>query len=69
MLRANEIDQAVITRSEFRTPKLTLTGTPDEVRRRVDRLAERGITEVAYQPAGSDIRRELTAFASAMGIS
>lgn len=69
MMRANAIDQEVIARGEYRTPKLTMTGTPDEVRRRVDRLAERGVTEVAYQPAGSDIRRELTAFAAAMDIS
>lgn len=43
-------------------PFATLTGTPDEVRRRLDELADAGVTEVAYQPAGPDQRRELERF-------
>jgi hypothetical protein len=35
--------------------------------RRLDSLGAQGITEVAFQPAG-DIRRELTAFARAVGL-
>ena len=69
LTRANVIDQTVVGQAANRAPKLTLTGTPDDVRKRVERLAERGITELAYQPSGSDVRRELTAFATAMGIS
>ena len=40
----------------------TLTGTADDVRRRLDRLAASGVTEVVYQPAGPDIARELERF-------
>jgi 5,10-methylenetetrahydromethanopterin reductase len=46
-----------------------LTGTAEQVAARVRDLAAAGVTEVAYQPAGSDIQRELRAFASATGIA
>jgi len=45
---------------------LTSTGRPDAVRRRVEALAEQGVTEIVYQPCGPDIPRELTAFAAAL---
>ena len=46
---------------------VTLTGTAGDVRDRVHDLAAQGVTELVYQPAG-DIRRELEAFADAMGV-
>ena len=46
-----------------------LTGSAEQVAARVRDLAAAGVTEVAYQPAGSDIERELRAFASATGIA
>ena len=51
-----------------RIPDLTLTGTADDVRARVDAFAASGITELAYHPAGPDIERELRAFARAVGL-
>ena len=39
--------------------QVTVTGTADEVRRRLDALGKQGVTEAVYQPAGPDIRREL----------
>jgi 5,10-methylenetetrahydromethanopterin reductase len=51
-----------------RIPDLTLTGTADEVRARIDAFAESGITELAYHAAGPDIPRELRAFADAVGL-
>ena len=47
----------------------TLTGTAEQVSQSVEQLGARGVTEVAYQPAGSDIERELRAFASAAGLA
>ena len=47
----------------------TSTGTAEQVAARVRDLAAAGVTEVAYQPAGSDIERELRACASATGIA
>ena len=50
----------------------TLTGTADEIARRVNELAAEGITEIIYQPTGPDISGELEAFhtaARAVGIT
>lgn len=45
----------------------TLTGTRAEVGSRVAGLAAQGVTEVAFQPAGDDVVRELAAFRDAVG--
>jgi 5,10-methylenetetrahydromethanopterin reductase len=41
---------------------VTFTGTAQDLRGRIDDMARQGITEVAYQPCGPDIERELRAF-------
>jgi 5,10-methylenetetrahydromethanopterin reductase len=46
-----------------------LVGTPQQLSERVAGFGEVGVTELVYQPAGSDIERELQAFASAMGLN
>ena len=51
-----------------RIPDLTLTGTAEDVRARIDAFGESGITELAYHAAGPDIPRELRAFANAAGL-
>jgi 5,10-methylenetetrahydromethanopterin reductase len=43
----------------------TYTGSASEVRDKVAAAGAAGITEIAFQPAGPDIDRELTAFAEA----
>ncbi|KAB2586102.1 methylene-tetrahydromethanopterin reductase [Rhodococcus erythropolis] len=43
----------------------TVTGTADQIRRRVTELADQGITEIIYQPSGPDIAGELEAFYAA----
>jgi 5,10-methylenetetrahydromethanopterin reductase len=43
----------------------TLTAPASEIAERIDALAAQGITELAYQPCGPDIPRELDAFAAA----
>jgi 5,10-methylenetetrahydromethanopterin reductase len=43
----------------------TLTGTANEIGRRVSELAAEGITEIIYQPTGPDITGELAAFYTA----
>ena len=43
----------------------TVSGTRGEVGQRLATLAEQGATEVVYQPAGPDIRRELERFMEA----
>jgi 5,10-methylenetetrahydromethanopterin reductase len=63
----NDIDRTVLTGETIR--RYTFTGQPDELRPRMDDLGTRGITEIAYQPAGPDIPRELTAFARMAGLA
>jgi 5,10-methylenetetrahydromethanopterin reductase len=46
----------------------TFTGEAEGLRQRVRDLAARGVTEIAYQPKGPDIARELTAFATMAGL-
>jgi 5,10-methylenetetrahydromethanopterin reductase len=43
-----------------------ITGTASSVREKVDGLAERGVTEIVYQPTGQDQPRELEAFMDAL---
>ena len=54
----------------FVTPEtLAATGAvfrPAEIRERLAAMAANGMTEIAYQPAGPDIPRELEAFAAAV---
>ncbi|PVZ13256.1 LLM class flavin-dependent oxidoreductase [Actinomycetospora cinnamomea] len=40
----------------------TLSGTTDELRRRLDELGEQGVTEIVFQPCGPDTERELERF-------
>lgn len=63
----NPIDRPVITGDVVRA--YTFTGETPALRRRIDELAARGVTEIAFQPAGPDIPRELTAFARMAGIA
>lgn len=46
--------------------EVTLTGTADELCQRVQALGASGVTEIVYQPAGPDVRRELERFAGAV---
>jgi len=41
---------------------VTLSGTRDELRRRLDELGEQGVTEIVFQPCGPDTERELERF-------
>lgn len=46
--------------------QVTISGSADQVRRRVDELAEQGVTEIVFQPCGPDVRRELHRFIDAV---
>jgi 5,10-methylenetetrahydromethanopterin reductase len=48
---------------------LTMTGGAHEIGARLDDLHSGGATEIAYHPAGPDPRRELEAFARAVGLN
>lgn len=60
LIRLSAIDHDTLPREVI--PELTLTGTPDDVRAKLEAIAASGVTEIAYQPEGPDIPRELEAF-------
>jgi 5,10-methylenetetrahydromethanopterin reductase len=64
LVQLSDRDRRYITAAA--AASLTFTGRPDAVRRRLEALAEQGVTEIVYQPCGPDIPRELTAFAAAL---
>lgn len=59
----NERDKPFVTGEVLSTTGLALSAS--ELRERVAVLAEQGATEIAYQPAGPNVPRELEAFAQA----
>jgi 5,10-methylenetetrahydromethanopterin reductase len=69
LVKANPRDEPYVADLIPLASAAALTGTAEQVSMRVGELAALGVTEVVYQPAGSDIERELRAFASATGLT
>ena len=66
LVALNHADAAAWAAGSWRAiGQTTLTGTADEIGRRVSELATHGITEIIYQPTGPDIAGELEAFHAA----
>lgn len=63
---ANPRDRLVLDQAAPLAKAFTTTGSAAEVRAKVEALAAAGVTEVAFQPAGPDIERELRVFADAV---
>lgn len=62
----NEADQAAWNAGgHSMLQDVTISGTRDQVRRRLDELASRGVTEIVFQPCGSETRAELEKFLEA----
>jgi 5,10-methylenetetrahydromethanopterin reductase len=68
LVRPNAADEVFLQHAVHLLSTWTTTGPPAEIRARLDALPAAGITEVAYQPMGPDIGRELSAFARAAGL-
>jgi 5,10-methylenetetrahydromethanopterin reductase len=66
LISVTERDRPYIT-GEL-TTAFTYTGSPAEIGEKLAGAAGGGVTEIAYQPAGPDIERELRAFAAAAGL-
>lgn len=58
----NDHDKVVFPEAVEIAPAVTAIGTAEQLRARLDKWAEDGVSEVAFQPAGPDIPRELRAF-------
>jgi 5,10-methylenetetrahydromethanopterin reductase len=62
----NEADQAAWDAGgHAMLQDVTISGTRDRVRRRLDELASHGVTEIVFQPCGPDTRGELERFLEA----
>ena len=68
LIKANPRDEPHVVDLIPLASSRTLTGTANQVAEKISGLAALGVTEIVYQPAGSDIGRELGAFASAVGL-
>jgi 5,10-methylenetetrahydromethanopterin reductase len=66
LIAMNELDRPLVTGQMLRDYGLALTA--EEFRSRLARWESEGMTEIAYQPAGPDIPRELRAFAKMAGL-
>jgi 5,10-methylenetetrahydromethanopterin reductase len=65
LVQVNRHDEAMLPHAVHLLPKRTLTGSRAEVRERLATFRAAGAAEIAYQPMGPDIERELRAFAEA----
>ena len=66
LMAMNDIDRAAWDAGgSVMLEQVTVTGTAAEVGARVEELGEMGITEIAYQPMGPDVPRELERFIAA----
>jgi 5,10-methylenetetrahydromethanopterin reductase len=63
---ASERDLPSVREAAPLLASFSFTGTPAQVRERVQQLADGGVTEIAYQPAGPDIPGELERFMTAV---
>jgi 5,10-methylenetetrahydromethanopterin reductase len=69
LVKANPRDEPHVADLIPFASSLALTGTAGELPEKITGLAALGVTELVYQPAGTDIERELRAFAAAAGLS
>jgi len=69
LIALGRCDQALLRQAAPLLASWTMTGTRADIRERLRALTAAGITEVAYQPIGPDIPRELAAFAAAAGLT
>ena len=68
LVEPNERDRGHVHDLMQVASRASLTGSAGDVAAKIEALAAAGVTEIAYQPAGPDIPRELRAFASAAGL-
>lgn len=67
LVQLNEHDELMLPPALHLLEQRTMTGSRADIRERLIDLSDSGVAEVAYQPIGPDIGRELRAFAEAAG--
>jgi 5,10-methylenetetrahydromethanopterin reductase len=68
LVKANPTDEPHVASLVPLATSMALTGPAEQIAEKIAGLAALEVTEIVYQPAGSDIERELKAFASAAGL-
>ncbi|WP_232326907.1 hypothetical protein [Mycobacterium sherrisii] len=68
LVQANPSDEPHVADVLPFASSMAVTGTAEELAAKIAALAAQGVTEIVYQPAGSDIERELRVFAAAAGL-
>lgn len=68
LVKANPRDEPHVADLIPLASATALVGTAPQVAERIAEFGALGVTELVYQPAGSDIERELRAFAAANGL-
>jgi 5,10-methylenetetrahydromethanopterin reductase len=68
LVKANPRDEPHVGDLIPLASSMALTGTAEQLSEKIAGLATLGVTELVYQPAGPDIKRELRAFAAAAGL-
>jgi 5,10-methylenetetrahydromethanopterin reductase len=68
LVAVNPRDRPVVDAAGELLLQSAWTGSAENAQAQARRAAEKGITELVYNPAGDDIRNELRRFASALGV-
>ncbi|OBK48979.1 LLM class flavin-dependent oxidoreductase [Mycobacterium sp. 1081908.1] len=68
LVKANPSDEPHVAGLVPLASSRSLTGPAEQIAEKIAGLAALEVTEIVYQPAGSDIERELKAFALAAGL-
>ncbi|OBA80988.1 5,10-methylene tetrahydromethanopterin reductase [Mycobacterium sp. 1164966.3] len=69
LVKANPSDEPHVADLLPFASSAALTGPAEQIVEKIAGFTSLGVTEIVYQPAGSDIERELNAFASAAGLA
>jgi 5,10-methylenetetrahydromethanopterin reductase len=67
LLRVTERDRPAVLEGMDLLPLVSFSGTAPQLRDRLAEMADVGVTEIAWQPGGSDIPGELERFIAAVG--
>jgi 5,10-methylenetetrahydromethanopterin reductase len=67
LVRLTAVDEEAVGLAADLLPQFTFSGTKAQLRERVAEYAAGGVTELVYQPAGSDVAGELARMMDAVG--